>query len=222
MIILNLKKFFPFILSLSVLLLTILICSITDIKSPVINSNIELNKSIVNSSTTDTVNPSKEMRGVWISYMELDMQNETDKSEKRFTEKFEEIAENCKNFGLNTLIVQVRPFCDALYKSELYPWSHILTGEQGVSPNYDPLEIICRICNDKGLYIHAWINPYRISMSDTPHILSDNNPYVLNNEIVLETDSTVILDPSSEKTREIIIKGIEARIVKAEGEINKC
>ena len=208
MIRLKFKKFLPFIISLSVFLITLAICSLNDTTSTIINSNIELIDT-ENSSTTDTVKSSEEMRGIWISYIELSMENEVDKSKKRFTKKFEQMAENCKNFGFNTLIVQVRPFCDALYKSEIYPWSHILTGNQGENPNYDPLEIMCRICNEKGLYLHAWINPYRISMIETPQTLSNNNPYKLNNEIGIKTDSTVILDPSSEKARELIIKGIE-------------
>ena len=208
MVILKIKKFLPFILSLSVLIITVAICSRNDIKPSTINSDTGI-ISVTNSSTEDIAKSNEEMRGIWISYIELSMENEIDKSENRFTEKFEGIAENCKNFGFNTLVVQVRPFCDALYKSELFPWSHILTGNQGENPNYDPLEIMCRICNEKGLYIHAWINPYRISMNKTPQTLSDNNPYVLNNEIGLKTDSTVIFNPSSENARKLIINGIE-------------
>lgn len=149
------------------------------------------------------------MRGVWISYMELSMENEENKSEQRFTEKFEDIAENCKLLGYNTLVVQVRPFCDALYKSDYFPWSHILTGEQGKNPNYDPLKIICQICNEKNLQLHAWINPYRISTQSTPNELSDDNPYVKDSSMGFKTKNGTYLDPSNEKARKLIIDGIE-------------
>ena len=42
--------------------------------------------------------------------------------------------QNCKDLGLNTIIVQVRPFGDAIYPSKYFPWSHLLTGTQGQAP----------------------------------------------------------------------------------------
>jgi uncharacterized protein YbbC (DUF1343 family)/uncharacterized lipoprotein YddW (UPF0748 family) len=65
--------------------------------------------------------------------------------------------------NFNAVIFQVRPQCDALYKSELEPWSYYLTGEQGKAPDpyYDPLEFWIREAHARGLEIHAWLNPYR-------------------------------------------------------------
>lgn len=169
-------------------------------------------------STPDTANSSngkqntqnkEEMRGVWVSYMELSMEYEENKSEKHFTEKFEEIAENCKALGYNTIVVQVRPFCDALYQSEYFPWSHILTGEQGKNPNYDPLKIMCEVCKENDLKIHAWVNPYRISTQSTPNELSDDNPYINDNSIGFKTKGGTYLDPSNKNARELIVAGIE-------------
>ena len=132
MICLNFKKvFFPAI-TILILSVTIAVSSIKNTHSPTVKINESSYDTI---PTADTVNISNEMRGIWVTYMELSMENESDKSENRFREKFEEIALNCKNYGLNTLIVQVRPFCDALYKSEYFPWSHIMTGIQGKNQN---------------------------------------------------------------------------------------
>lgn len=195
-------------------MLSVLICIVAVASYKGQNSNTNSS----NQSTNDTVNVfsvkqntynNEEMRGVWVSYMELKMENEKDKSQKRFTEKFEEIAENCKNLGYNTLVVQVRPFCDALYKSDYFPWSHILTGEQGKNPNYDPLKIICDVCREKNLNIHAWINPYRISTQNSPSELSENNPYVKDSSVGFKTQSGTYLDPSNENARRLIIDGIE-------------
>lgn len=65
--------------------------------------------------------------------------------------------------NFNAVIFQVRPQCDALYKSELEPWSYYLTGEQGKAPNpwYDPLEFWIDEAHKRGLELHAWLNPYR-------------------------------------------------------------
>ena len=66
---------------------------------------------------------------------------------------------------LNALMVQVRPECDALYESNLEPWSRFLTGTQGRPPGYDPLAFFIAEGKKRGVAIHAWINPYRAATS---------------------------------------------------------
>lgn len=165
--------------------------------------------SVSSKSTADTADSNQEMRGVWVSYMELSMENESSKTQKSFETKFSNIAKKCRGSGFNTLIVQVRPFCDALYKSSYFPWSHILTGTQGKNPNYDPLKIMCDICKEYNLKIHAWVNPYRISSNETPNELSDDNPYIKNSEIGIETDNGIFLDPSNETAQQLICDGVK-------------
>lgn len=137
------------------------------------------------------------------------MENESSKTQKAFEDKFTEIAQKCRDSGFNTLIVQVRPFCDALYKSSYFPWSHILTGTQGENPQYDALQIMCDICKENNLKIHAWINPYRVSSNETPKKLSDNNPYIKNSEIGIKTDNGIFLDPSNETAQQLISDGVK-------------
>ncbi len=165
--------------------------------------------SVSSKSTADTADSNQEMRGVWVSYMELSMENESSKTQKAFETKFSNIAKKCRGSGFNTLIVQVRPFCDALYKSSCFPWSHILTGTQGKNPNYDPLKIMCDICKEYNLKIHAWVNPYRISSNETPSEFSDDNPYIKNSEIGIETDNGIFLDPSNETAKQLICDGVK-------------
>lgn len=203
------KQLAPILIVLSVLICIVAVASYKGQNSNTNSSNQSTNDTVNVFSVKQNTHNNEEMRGVWVSYMELTMENEKDKSQKRFTEKFEEIAENCKNLGYNTLVVQVRPFCDALYKSDYFPWSHILTGEQGKNPNYDPLKIICDVCREKNLNIHAWVNPYRISTQNSPSELSENNPYVKDSSVGFKTQSGTYLDPSNENARKLIIDGIE-------------
>lgn len=203
------KQLAPILIVLSVLICIVAVASYKGQNSNTNSSNQSTNDTVNVFSVKQNTHNNEEMRGIWVSYMELTMENEKDKSQKRFTEKFEEIAENCKNLGYNTLVVQVRPFCDALYKSDYFPWSHILTGEQGKNPNYDPLKIICDVCREKNLNIHAWINPYRISTQNSPSELSENNPYVKDSSVGFKTQSGTYLDPSNENARKLIIDGIE-------------
>ena len=119
-----------------------------------------------------------EMRAVWVPYMSLDMNKEVDKSAQAFQKKFDAIVEEAKQCGMNALVVHVRPFGDALYPSQYYPWSHIVGGTQGRDPGYDPLEYMVEATHKAGMEFHAWLNPMRIqSGGDTPSTLAENNNY---------------------------------------------
>lgn len=131
------------------------------------------------SSTAAPVNtaPKDEMRAVWVPYMSLAMSSQADQSQAAFQKKFDAIVANAKSKGMNTLIVHVRPFGDALYPSDYFPWSHILTGMQGVNPGYDPLAYMVQATHKSGMKIHAWVNPLRIRTNNTPTVLAQSNPY---------------------------------------------
>lgn len=203
------KKIVPIIVSVIAMLSVICISSFTREKPPKKQNDINNIAALSSKATTDTPKSDEEMRGVWVSYMELSMENESSKTQKAFEDKFTEIAQKCRESGFNTLIVQVRPFCDALYKSSYFPWSHILTGTQGENPQYDALQIMCDICKENNLKIHAWINPYRVSSNETPKKLSDNNPYIKNSEIGIKTDNGIFLDPSNETAQQLISDGVK-------------
>lgn len=73
-----------------------------------------------------------------------------------------------KQHNFNAVILQVRPQCDALYKSDLEPWSYFLSGQQGKTPDpyYDPLEFWVEAAHDRGIELHVWLNPYRAHHKD--------------------------------------------------------
>ena len=112
--------------------------------------------------------------GVWVPYFSLHTAEHT---QQAFAENFQTIAQTAQEKGMNALFVHVRPFCDALYPSALYPWSHILTGTQGQDPGFDPLQFMIDTAHSLGLEFHAWLNPLRVKTAETPAALADNNPY---------------------------------------------
>ena len=65
--------------------------------------------------------------------------------------------------NFNAVVFQVRPHSDAMYPSDLEPWSYYLTGEAGKAPDpyYDPLEFWITEAHARGIELHAWLNPYR-------------------------------------------------------------
>ena len=150
----------------------------------------------------------KELAGVWVPYMSLDT---ADHTQKAFEENFQSIAREAKEMGLNALFVHVRPFSDALYPSALFPWSHLLTGEQGKDPGFDPLAFMVDCAHSLGLEFHAWINPLRVKTAETPKALAANNPYsVLQADCpyyFMEWEGGVYLDPAYPYVRSLIADG---------------
>src|SRR5699024_2535753 len=108
-----------------------------------------------------------EMRGVWISSVyNMDWpktKNNITAQKKEYTD----LLDKLKSVGMNTVIVQIRPKSDALYKSSINPWSEYLTGTQGKDPGYDPLTFLIDEAHKRGMEFHAWLNPYRITTSGT-------------------------------------------------------
>ncbi|MEO7922154.1 MAG: family 10 glycosylhydrolase [Chitinophagaceae bacterium] len=78
--------------------------------------------------------------------------------------------------NFNAVILQVRPQCDALYKSDLEPWSYYLTGQQGKAPDpfYDPLEFWVKESHDRGIELHVWLNPYRAHHKDGKEVTENS------------------------------------------------
>ena len=140
-----------------------------------------------------------ELRGVWVAYPTL---NGVDKK------MIDEIVSKSKENGMNTIFFHVRPFGDALYQSNYYPWSHLATGTQGQAPadGFDPLAYAVEAAHREGIAVHAWLNPLRIMLANGvyPPSLSDDNPYqVWRNDDNPDNDNWVIdyqkgkLPPSS-------------------------
>ncbi len=83
-------------------------------------------------------------------------------SEKTFRKKAKKVMENIAEGGFNTVLLQLRPFADSYYKSELYPLSYFVTGSyENQETKYDVVEIFIEEAHALGLSIHAWFNPMR-------------------------------------------------------------
>ena len=156
--------------------------------------------------------PKKEMRGLWVTYIDLDMSG-TDYTYKSFKAKFNRIVNKAEKNKFNTLIVQVRPFSDALYYSKYYPHSHILSGKQGKSVEYDALKYMTEYCHKRNLKIHAWINPYRVKNKGGLK-LSKDNPYIKNKKLGVRVNGGIYLNPALEKVRTLIENGIKEIVKK--------
>lgn len=104
----------------------------------------------------------------------------------------------------NAVILQVRPQCDALYKSDLEPWSYYLTGEQGKAPSpfYDPLEFWVEQAHDRGLELHVWLNPYRAHHKDGKEISAQSIIKTRPELVVKLKEGYWWLDPAQQGTQD--------------------
>ncbi|OQP53390.1 hypothetical protein A4H97_23360 [Niastella yeongjuensis] len=109
-----------------------------------------------------------------------------------------------QSHNFNAVIFQVRPQADALYQSNLEPWSYFLTGKQGKAPDpyYDPLQFWIEAAHDRGLELHVWLNPYR-AHSPAGGEVSNTSLVKKKPELVVKLkDGHWWFDPSKKGTQE--------------------
>jgi uncharacterized lipoprotein YddW (UPF0748 family) len=114
--------------------------------------------------TTEVAETPREFRAAWVATVDnIDWPSRRNLSTAEQQRELIELLDIAKRLNLNALIFQVRPNCDALYASELEPWSEYLTGKMGRPPEpfWDPLEFVVREAHARGIELHAWFNPYR-------------------------------------------------------------
>ena len=109
-----------------------------------------------------------EFRGIWVATaFNLDFEKHATTAE--FQASFRSLVTRIADMGFNTIMFQVRPSCDAIYKSSINPWSRWLTGEEGkaLDGGFDPLAFMIAETHRRGLKLYAWMNPYRVGQVST-------------------------------------------------------
>ncbi|MCH5302044.1 MAG: family 10 glycosylhydrolase [Prevotella sp.] len=144
----------------------------------------------------------REFRGAWIQCVNGQFQGmSTQKMQQTLSYQLDELQKD----GVNAIIFQVRPECDALYESRLEPWSRFLTGQQGQAPSpyWDPLQWMIEQCHRRGMELHAWINPFRARTKSTTQ-LSTKHIKVRKPQNCFEYDGLTILNPAIPENRDYI------------------
>ena len=138
---------------------------------------------------SQNVNLKREFRGAWIQAINGQFKGKsTAEVQQMLTTQLNVLQEA----GINAIIFQVRPEADALYASNLEPWSRYLSGTQGKVPNpfWDPMAWMIEECHKRGMEFHAWINPYRAkalasAQTDAKHITNQHPEWFIpyNNQL---------------------------------------
>lgn len=157
--------------------------------------------------------PKQEFRGVWLSTVaNIDWPEDKYDSEAKKQADLVKFMDTLKASGINAVLFQVRPACDAMYQSEIEPWSYWFSGTQGEGPSadslWDPLEFAIQEAHKRGMELHAWVNPYRAvhapDMMDSSFYMSDSHVAKQHPEWLLKFNSVYILDPGKADVRDYI------------------
>ncbi len=151
--------------------------------------------------------------GVWVSTVfNIDFPSKKGLSTEEWKKEADTCLDTVQALGLNAIFLQVRPMGDAIYPSKLYPWSAFLSGQQGQGPQdgFDPLAWWVEGAHRRGIELHAWVNPYRVTSGKVKkEDLAPNNPALLHPEWTFEYNGKLFLNPGLPEVRKYVINGIQ-------------
>ena len=128
-------------------------------------------QSITADAATPIVTSSKELHGVWVSFMDYDSLGLANVTKAKFKKNAAAFLQTAKKNKVNAVFLQVRSFDDAIWMSKTFPASSYLSKKASASKTaaktytYDPLEVFLTAAKAKKIEVHAWLNPYRINQS---------------------------------------------------------
>ena len=156
---------------------------------------------------THAENPKHEFRATWLTTgfgIDWPKTKNVEQQKKTLCNIFNALQRG----NMNAACLQVRSFCDAIYQSSYEPWSDVLTGTRGQDPGYDPLAFAIEEAHKRGIELHVWVNPFRVTSSGT----LDTTDLVWKNAgqwIIKYNNSSFkgqIIDPGYPEAREYVHK----------------
>lgn len=154
----------------------------------------------------------REFRAAWIATVaNINWPSKNNLSTQQQKDEAVKILDLLEQANFNAVIFQARPSADALYKSDLEPWSYFLTGEIGKAPSpyYDPLEFWIDEAHKRGMELHVWLNPYRAHHTSGGPITSNSMVKKMPDQIVKLKNGMYWMDPSAEETQDQASKVIK-------------
>lgn len=152
-----------------------------------------------------------QFRGVWVSTVSnIDFPSKRGLTADELKAEADAQLDRAVEMKFTAVFLQVRPMGDAFYPSKLYPWSGFISGKQGQAPdqNLDVLQYWVEGAHKRGLQIHAWINPYRVTIGGKLEDLAENNPARLHPDWIFKHGERYFLNPGIPEAREHVVKGL--------------
>lgn len=183
------------------LLTPVLVCSQSKLPEGLDRRSIEYH-------APEGMNPKREFRGAWLHVIgQSQWQNKTTAQQKEYIrDQFQKL----QDAGCNAVIFQVRPTADAMYKSELEPWTAWLTGKRGKAPaeDWDPMEYAIEEAHKRGMEFHAWLNPYRVT-SNAKEVLPANHAANKEPQRFVKFNGQTFFDPAYQENRDFICEVVK-------------
>ena len=151
------------------------------------------------------------MRAVFISYIEY-IKYFDEKSDLGVKKEIDTMIRNVKESGLNTIILQVRPFSDAIYPSRIFPLSYTVAKTEGGKRDFDILDYFIEQAHKHNLKLHAWINPYRIRNTTDISEISEENPcfkWLNTNKVKVIEGKGIYYNPADSDVMDLIVEGVK-------------
>ena len=121
----------------------------------------------LSAQSSNNASPKHEFRATWFTTVtNIDWPTATNLTVDQQKAELRAILDKLQAGNINAVCLQVRSQSDALYKSSYEPWAVALTGTRGKDPGYDPLEYAIQEAHKRGMELHAWVNPFRISTTE--------------------------------------------------------
>ncbi len=162
-------------------------------------------------------NVTDEHRGVYIATAyNIDFPSKAGLDAETLAAELDDIVDTVEAIGANAIYFQVRPNSDALYSSRLFPISSYLTGEtDGDLPDgFDPLEYLVGTAHKRGIEVHAWVNPLRVTRGSLANpktdtdALAENHPARLSPYMTVEYAGELYYDPGLAEVRALVAAGV--------------
>lgn len=153
-----------------------------------------------------------DMRGVWVSSIyNIDYPSAQGLTADQLRAEADTILDNVAAMELNTVFLQVRPSADALYDSDIFPASRYVSGTVGQAPDgdFDVLAYWVEAAHERGLQLHAWINPYRITKDGQSEFdaLPEDSPAKQHPEWTVVYEDNYYFNPGLPAVQELIVDG---------------
>ncbi len=160
-----------------------------------------------------------DLKAMWLSQYDLTYiytENKVQRAQSDYTARINRLLDRLVQMGFNTVFLQVRPNGDSMYPSAYYPLSKYVSGAYGRDADYDPVEILVRAAHDRGLSVHAWINPLRCMDFTEITLISEEYPIgrwfndpEKKGTYLVQSGTYWYLNPAYPEVRELIWKGAE-------------
>ncbi len=153
----------------------------------------------------------EKMYAVWLTYSEIG-ELVKGKGEAEYKNSLEKLFADLNDNKINTVFYQCRAFCDSFYTSEIFPVSKYISAGNN-KPIFDPMEIFLQMGKEKGVAVHCWVNPYRVSYDNDFDKLPKSSPvrslYKEDKNTLIICEEGIFLNPAHIESHKLVLSGIK-------------